>query len=208
MTEVGKYSDLAKQIDSHFNFLSDKKKNERFDYYDAARDWYKKIYRPLVRIIKNSRLDSYFPERTVSDLYAYISTHQWERGKQRKYGIGIDRLIPKDMEEFRFKMEKFKEFELPEMKHWISAFILIEVKVGKENEVMKRLHNFEEIQEVHFVHGVFDLIAKMNLKRDLLSSDAEIIGQFMHQKVRQLKDVTKTQTLIPVTSMEKNPRYP
>jgi len=207
LTEVGKYDDLAKQIDSHYQFLSETRGNEVLDYYTAAQDWYKSIYRPLVKIIENSRLACHFPTRTKSDFYAYVSKHQWERGKKRKYGIGIDRLIPKDMEEFRSKMEQFKEFELPDMKHWISAFILIEIKVGKENVVMKKLHQFEEIQEVHFVHGVYDLIAKINLKRHLLTSDAEIIGDFMHKKVRQLKDVRKTQTLIPVTSLEKNPLY-
>jgi len=204
LTEVGQYGRLLKQIDEHHGFLI-KTENDQIDYLTAAKDWYKTIYTPLAAIIKNSRLDSYFPRRTKSDLYAYITNHQWEKGKEREYGIGIDQLIPKHMEEFRLKMEQLKDFELPEMKHWISAFILIEVKVGKENEVMKRLHNLEEIQEVHFVHGVFDLIAKIMMKRDLLSSDAEIIGQFVHKKVRQVQDVTKTQTLIPISSMEKKP---
>ncbi len=208
LTEVGKYKDILYQIDRHCRFLSGDSESKPISYQDAALDWYKKIYGPLVRIIKNSRLDRYFPTRTVSDLYVYISTHQWEMGKKRKYGIGIDRLIPRDMEEFRLKMEQFREFELPEMKHWISAFVLIEVTVGKENEVMKQLHAFEEIREVHFVHGVYDLIAKISLKRDLLSSDAEIIGAFMHDKVRQIKHVTKTQTLIPVSSMEKKSVLP
>jgi hypothetical protein len=202
LTEVGQYNRLLKQIDEHHGFLI-KKDNDQTNYLTAALDWYKTIYKPLITIIKNSRLDRYFPNRTKSDLYAYISIHQWVKGKEREYGIGIDQLIPKQMEEFRLKMEQLKDFELPEMKHWISAFILIEVKVGKENEVMKRLVNLEEIREVHFVHGVFDLIAKMTMKRDLLSSDAEIIGQFVHKKVRQVKDVTKTQTLIPISSIEK-----
>lgn len=203
LTEVGQYGRLLKQIDEHYGFLV-KTDNDQTDYLAAAMDWYKTIYKPLTAIIKNSRLDRHFPNRTKSDLYAYISIHQWEKGKERDYGIGIDQLIPKHMEEFRLKMEQLKDFELPEMKHWISAFILIEVKIGKEYEVMKRLYDLEEIQEVHFVHGVFDLIAKMVMKRDLLSSDAEIIGQFVHKKVRQVKDVTKTQTLIPIASKEKD----
>ncbi|MCP4021915.1 MAG: ParB N-terminal domain-containing protein [Desulfobacteraceae bacterium] len=206
LTEVGQYQRLEKQIEEHHAFLSENSKDHAL-FSDAASDWYKTIYKPLTTIIKNSRIGYHFPKRTRSDLYTYISIHQWERGKKREYGIGIDQLIPKDMEEFRLKMKKLKDFELPEMKHWISAFILIEVKVGKEHEVMKRLHSFEEIQEVHFVHGVFDLIAKMMMKRDLLSSDAEIIGQFVHKKVRKVKDVTKTQTLIPISSMEKKPLF-
>jgi uncharacterized ParB-like nuclease family protein len=216
LTEVGQYGRLLKQIDEHHGFLiktndaqidvqNDAKIEVQVDYLAAAMDWYKTIYSPLAAIITNSRLDRCFPNRTRSDLYAYISNHQWEKGKERDYGIGIDQLIPKHMEEFRLKMEQLKDVDLPEMKHWISAFMLIEVKVGKEHEVMKRLYKLEEIQEVHFVHGVFDLIAKIIMKRDLLSSDAEILGQFVHKKVRQVQDVTKTQTMIPITSMEKKP---
>ena len=208
LTEVGQYDRLLKQIDEHHGFLmktSDAKIDDQIDYLAAAMDWYQAIYNPLAAIIKNSRLDRCFPDRTRSDLYVYITNHQWEKGKEREYGIGIDQLIPKHMEEFRLKMEQLKDFDLPEMKHWISAFMLIEVKVGKEHEVMKRLYKLEEIQEVHFVHGVFDLIAKIIMKRDLLSSDAEILGEFVHKKVRQVQDVTKTQTLIPITSMEKKP---
>ena len=204
LTEVGQYRRLLKQIDDHHGYLM-KTSDDETDYLFAAMDWYRTIYRPLVTIIKNSRLNRHFTKRTRSDLYAYISNHQWVRGKEREYGIGIDQLIPKDMEEFRLKMEKLKDLEMPEMKHWISAFILIEVKAGKEHEVMRRLYSMDEIQEVHFVHGFFDLIAKIMMKRELLSSDAEIIGQFLHKRVRQVKDVTKTQTLIPITSKEKKP---
>jgi len=204
LTEVGQYGRLLKQIDDHHEYLMKTDAGE-VDYLFAAMDWYRTIYTPLVTIIKNSRLNRHFTKRTRSDLYAYISNHQWVRGKEREYGIGIDQLIPKNMEEFRLKMEKLKDLELPEMTHWISAFALIEVKAGKEHEVMKRLHSMDEIQEVHFVHGVFDLIAKIMMKRDLLSSDAEIIGQFLHKKVRQVRDVTKTQTLIPIASKEKKP---
>ncbi|MBW2659531.1 MAG: Lrp/AsnC ligand binding domain-containing protein [Deltaproteobacteria bacterium] len=207
LTEVGQYDRLLKQIEEHHVFLR-KTSDDKIDYLVAAMDWYKTIYSPLVTIIKNSRLNRHFSKRTRSDLYVYISNHQWVKGKEREYGIGIDQLIPKNMEEFRSKMSKMKELvyaEIPEMKHWISAFILIDTKVGKERDVMRRLYAMEEIQEVHNVHGVFDLIAKIMMKRDLLASDAEIIGQFLNGKVRQVKDVTKTQTLIPISSKEKKP---
>ena len=119
----------------HHGFLTktnDVQMYDQTDYLAGAMDWYKTIYKPLAAIITNSRLDRHFPGRTNSDLYAYISYHQWEKGKEREYGIGIDQLIPKHMEEFRLKMEHLKDMELPEMKHWISAFILIEVKAGKK----------------------------------------------------------------------------
>jgi len=204
LTEVGQYSRLLKQIDEHHVFLMNAT-DGKVDYLVAAMDWYKTIYTPLITIIKNSRLDRHFAKRTRADLYAYISNHQWVRGKEREYGIGVDQLIPKNMEEFRSKMESLKDVDLPEMKHWISAFVLLEVTIGKEYDVMNRLHAMDEIQEVHYVHGGFDLIVKVMMNRELLSSDAEIIGQFVHQKVRKVKDVTKTQTLIPISSKEKKP---
>jgi hypothetical protein len=42
-----------------------------------------------------------------------------------------------------------------------------------------------------------DLLAKVELTRDLLSSDAEVISQFVYQSVRQLPGIVSTNTLIP-----------
>jgi ribosome biogenesis GTPase A len=55
------------------------------------------------------------------------------------------------------------------------------------------------------VHGDVDLVVKVVLMRDLLSSDAEIISQFVHEKVRQLPGVISTKTLIPGISKVKVP---
>jgi hypothetical protein len=55
------------------------------------------------------------------------------------------------------------------------------------------------------VHGSVDIIAKIVLKRDLVSSDAETIGDFVHNKIRQISGVVSTQTLIPGYSKQKNP---
>ena len=50
---------------------------------------------------------------------------------------------------------------------------------------------------MHSVHGSYDIVVKIVLTRDLLSSDAEIIGQFIHEQIRQIPGVSSTQTLIP-----------
>ncbi|NIS14888.1 MAG: hypothetical protein GWN96_01325 [candidate division Zixibacteria bacterium] len=46
---------------------------------------------------------------------------------------------------------------------------------------------------------------KVELTRDLLSSDAETISQFVHEKVRQLQGIISTNTLIPGFSKIKAP---
>jgi len=59
------------------------------------------------------------------------------------------------------------------------------------------LADIEEVREIHSVHGDADILVKIILTRDLVSSDAEIIGDFVYNQVRQIPGVISTQTLIP-----------
>ena len=205
LTELGQYGHLIEQITKHQDFL-EQELAQPVSFETAAEDWYKTIYLPLVGIIKKGGLIKSFPERTIADLYAYISFHQWERGRTREYGLGIDELIPKEMEDFRRKMSNKKETQYPEMLREITSFILMHVAPKREYRIIENLYALDEVREVHSVHGDVDIIAKIVLKRDLLSSDAEIIGQFVHNKVRQIPGVISTQTLIPGLSKIKENR--
>ena len=201
LTEIGQYAFLIAQIRDHQKHLS--ANGAAVSFEAAAQDWYKTIYRPLCRIIRRGRLLDGFPARTIADLYLYISQHQWYEGRQRRYGIGIDKLIPKDMEAFRIKMADIKECGYPEMHRGITAFILMNVQAKREARVVEKLFELEEVREIHSVHGDVDLLVKVQLTRDLLSSDAEMISQFVHEKVRQLAGVERTKTLIPGFSKSK-----
>ena len=204
LTEVSQYAYLLEQISEHQPYLQEAGDDE-VTFEKAALDWFKTIYRPLCTIIKRSRLVDSFAERTIDDLFAYITFHQWKEGRKRQYGIGIDKLVPKNMEEFRKKMTNLKDAQYPEMKQGINVFILMNVQARKEIKLMDKLFELEEVKEVHAVHGDVDLIVKVVLTRDLLSSDAEIISQFVHERVRQLPGVISTKTLIPGISKVKVP---
>ena len=196
LTEPGQYNHLAEQIEEHHQYL-EKERTEKLKPEEAAADWYKTIYLPLMKLIAKSGLVNSFKNRTVDDLYLYISLHQWKEGKLRQYGIGIDKLIPKDMEAFRDKMAQQKEQEYSDMKREITAFILMNVEGKYEDRIMDKLLDLEEVQEAHSVHGTIDILIRIKLMRDLLSSDAELISQFMHTTIRQWNGVISTQTLIP-----------
>jgi hypothetical protein len=204
LTEVNQYAYLLEQISEHQQHLVEAGKTG-VSFEDAAQDWFKTVYRPLCTIIKRSRLVDSFPERTIDDLFAYITLHQWKEGRKRKYGIGIDKLVPRNMKEFRRKMTQLKDAEYPEMKQGINVIILMNVQASKEIKLMDKLFELEPVKEVHSVHGDVDLVVKVVLTRDLLSSDAEIISQFVHEKVRQLPGVVSTKTLIPGISKVKVP---
>lgn len=197
LTEVGQYDYLLKQITEHQAFLERREPEMSVTLQEAAEDWCDTIYRPLISIIKKGALIKSFPERTIADLYTYISFHQWEKGSRRKYGIGIDRLIPKNMAEFRKKMADKKESEYPDMVREITAFILINLDAKEGFEILDKLYGVKEIKEVHSVHGNIDILVKSVLKRDLLASDSEVIAQFVEERIRRIPGIRSTITLIP-----------
>ncbi len=202
LTEVGKYNFIDKQIKKHGNHLRNISGKE-ITFLKAADDWYNTIYIPLTTIISNGKLHRYFPNRTVGDLYTYIAYHHWELTSNRRYGIGIDRLIPRSMEAFRTAMLEKSTPDYPEMKRTISAFVMIDTHSAAEGKVIDKLFRLDEVQEVHSVHGTIDVLAKIVLRRDFLASDAETIGEFVEQKIRRINGVTRTQTIIPGLSKVK-----
>lgn len=202
ITEVGKYKFLEKQINKHQNHLINISGKET-GFKKAAQDWYDTIYTPLTAIITNGNLNKYFPKRSIGDLYTYIAYHHWERTSNRRYGIGVDRLIPRSMETFRTAMLEKETPDYPEMKRSITAFILVNVNASTNHRVIDKIFSLDEVQEVHSVHGTIDILVKIVLKRDFLASDAEMIAEFVENLVKRAKGIERTQTLIPGVSKVK-----
>jgi DNA-binding Lrp family transcriptional regulator len=86
------------------------------------------------------------------------------------------------------------------MRRGIVAFILISVEARHEERLIEKLFALPEVIEVHAVHGAVDMLVKIELTRDLLASDAEVIGHFINDKVRRITGIRATQTLIPGSS--------
>jgi DNA-binding Lrp family transcriptional regulator len=202
LTEVGKYKYLEQQIQKHQDYLTSQSGKD-CDFIRAAKDWYHTIYLPMITIIGNGDLLKYFPGRTLADLYTYIAYHHWDSSTNRRYGIGIDRLIPKSMADFRSAMLEKKTPEYPEMQRTITAFILIDTDATAESSLSDRLFAIDEVREVHAVHGSIDLLVKVVLQRDFLTSDAETIAEFLDQKIRKIEGIKRTQTMIPGRSLVK-----
>jgi len=72
---------------------------------------------------------------------------------------------------------------------------------------MEKLFGYKEVQEVHFIPGDFDILVKIVVNRNIISSDSEAIGQFIQKRVRRIQGVVKTRTIIPLSSKRKqNPQ--
>ena len=100
-------------------------------------------------------------------------------------------------------METVPEKDYPEMLRGITAFVLMKVDARKERRIIDKMFAHKEVREIHSVHGTVDIIVKVVLTRDLLSSDAEVIAQFVHENIRTIAGVSSTQTLIPGRSKVK-----
>jgi len=203
ITEMGQYSMLLAQIETHQQYVIET--GQAVDFQQAAKDWHQTIYLPLISVIQKSDLLSAFPNRTVADLYIYISHHQWgAKSQERHYGVCLNQMIPADMETFRAKMAEVQNVDYPEMKHAITVFVTMNVDPKHENKIIDRLFALNEVKEIHSIHGNVDLLVKVELTRTFLSSDAETISDFVHKQLRQLKGIISTQTLIPGYSKFKN----
>ena len=93
--------------------------------------------------------------------------------------------------------------DYPEMKRTITAFVLIDMDTSTGLTVVDKLFALDEMQEVHSVHGSIDILAKVVLERDFLASDAEVIAEFVDQKIRKIEGIIRTQTIIPGLSKVK-----
>ena len=79
----------------------------------------------------------------------------------------------------------------------------LKIDTKKDHHVVDKLFSLEEIKDVHLVIGNVDIIAKIILQRDLLSSDAVTIGEFIQNQVRRIPGIVSTETLIPGYSKTK-----
>jgi hypothetical protein len=82
-TEVGRYDEILEHIREHKWYINMKKEDE-IPLSDAVVSWYDNVYMPIVRIIREEKLLSRFPQTTESDLYVFIGKHWSELGK--RYG--------------------------------------------------------------------------------------------------------------------------
>ena len=86
------------------------------------------------------------------------------------------------------------------------AFVFINVAPGKEKAFVERLMRYDEVIEAHLMVGEHDVIAVLEFEvygRALLWSAQEITSQFVLEKIRKLRDVRDTRTIIPTFSVTK-----
>jgi nucleotide-binding universal stress UspA family protein len=75
LTFPGLYETLLEHIRVHRYYMGIEHSRE-IPWDEAVRDWYQKVYLPIVKIIREQHILQAFPERTETDLYLWILDHQ------------------------------------------------------------------------------------------------------------------------------------
>ena len=83
------------------------------------------------------------------------------------------------------------------------AFILLKVDSGTEKQVAGELLKIDEIKEVHVIPGDWDLLAEVEVEKEIVvPSDQKVYGVVM-DKIRKVKHVQDTNTMVPQFSKSK-----
>ena len=72
------------------------------------------------------------------------------------------------------------------------AYVLINVEIGADDEVLRSLRPISEVKEAHLVYGVYDIIARIETETMQELKDA------VSWKIRRLDKVRSTLTMIVV----------
>ncbi len=75
VTVPGKYRILEDHISVHRYFMGLEQKRD-IPYHEAVVHWYDTVYLPLVRLIQDQHMQDEFSEKTLTDLYLWISEHR------------------------------------------------------------------------------------------------------------------------------------
>ncbi len=90
-----------------------------------------------------------------------------------------------------------------EMKRHVRAFIFLDTSLGKETDVAEALWKLPEVKEVHVIPGRNDVLAVVEVSRQLLEKDSQSLYWLTLDRIKGIGDVVNIETLIPIVSMSK-----
>lgn len=72
------------------------------------------------------------------------------------------------------------------------AFVLVDSKIGVENELVKDLKSIKNVVEAHNIYGMYDIMVKV--EADTMDELRDVV----HQRIRSLDKVQSTLTMIVI----------
>lgn len=79
---------LLKHINEHKWYLSERQKRE-VPLVEAAKDWYKEVFRPVCKVFIHYNFADFFPEKTAASLYVEIMEHKYLMSERAGKDVGL-----------------------------------------------------------------------------------------------------------------------
>ncbi|MCS7364762.1 MAG: Lrp/AsnC ligand binding domain-containing protein [archaeon GB-1867-035] len=80
----------------------------------------------------------------------------------------------------------------------VEAIILVNTRVGTEEEVIKKLLKIDKVREVYFVYGVYDIIVKVQ------ADDINKLREVVTTKIRRIDNILSTSTMVVMEAYKKS----
>jgi uncharacterized ParB-like nuclease family protein len=112
LTRPGGYRSLLQHIEVH-QFYMGLRSRHYPTLAEAAADWYRSVYLPVVDIICNSTILKQFPGRTVADLYLWIA----ENRARLQIGYGVSEEAQEAIDDFA------QEHRVPAIRRWVRRLL-------------------------------------------------------------------------------------
>ena len=90
ITAPGRYKILEKHIELHRQRMNNAENNENTSVQEVACHWYREIYLPTIKVIRNRGILRGFPKRTETDLYVWIADHQEKLHENLGWSVDVD----------------------------------------------------------------------------------------------------------------------
>ena len=72
----------------------------------------------------------------------------------------------------------------------VSAYIMMKLQVGKDEEVFAKIGKLKQIREANATYGAFDLVVKVEFK------NIEELDRFIFEEIRRIPGVSETSSMI------------
>jgi len=89
VTTPGQYEKMLREICAQ-EFLLERERKQLVEFQEAVETWYDDVYIPLAEAIRDRDLLHWFPDRTITDLYIWISENRTALEKESGWEIESD----------------------------------------------------------------------------------------------------------------------
>ncbi|MDQ1278844.1 MAG: AsnC trans reg protein [Thermoproteota archaeon] len=99
------------------------------------------------------------------------------------------------------EIKRSSEFDFGE---YARGFVLLKVKPGRERHFITEVLKINEVIETHMITGSYDILAILEVKKPLLYPHyPEVIASIVTDKIRRIRDMRDSETIIPDLSRAK-----